>query len=136
MWYGLAPEVEREGVGGAAEHTNEVVLPRLEGLLRDVAAMVIWGHKLVCHVCLPDLVPVRRRDLVVEDLMGGDDALESHAGEALAAGKDEFAFGAVLHGFNPGGATVDVEQDHLVVVTAAGLLREAPSLIRVDGGSG
>ena len=40
---GLAPEVEQESLGYAAKDTDEVVFPCLEGLLGDVAAMVVGG---------------------------------------------------------------------------------------------
>jgi len=73
---GLTPEVERESIGGAAKDTDEVVLPCLEGFLGYVSAVVVGGNQLVGHAGLLDLEFVCCRDLVVEDLMGGDDASE------------------------------------------------------------
>ena len=46
---GLAPQAEGEGAGGAAEDGNKMILPELDGLLGDVAAMVVGGNELVSH---------------------------------------------------------------------------------------
>ncbi len=50
FWDGLAPQVERESVVGAAENTNKVVLLRLEGFFGNVAAMIIGRDQLLQHV--------------------------------------------------------------------------------------
>ena len=47
----LAPQVLRECGGGAAHDTDKVVLPCLDRLFWDVAAMIIREYELVCHVC-------------------------------------------------------------------------------------
>jgi hypothetical protein len=49
VWDELAPQVERKFVGCAADDGNEVVFPSLYGLFGDIAAVVIWWDKLVCH---------------------------------------------------------------------------------------
>ena len=46
----LAPEVHRESGGTATEDTNKVVLEYLDGFFGHVAAMVVQGNKLVCHI--------------------------------------------------------------------------------------
>ena len=113
MLFGLrdspTPQVERESVGGAAENTNEVVLPRLEGFFGDVAAMIVGRDQLVRHVCGRDLSFVSSGDLIVKNLMGGNYALEPHSGKATSLGEDEFALGAILHWFNPCQTAVDVK---------------------------
>ena len=46
----LAPQMEWECLGGAAEDANEVVLSGLNRLFGDVATMVVGRHKLVRHI--------------------------------------------------------------------------------------
>ena len=80
----LAPEVLREGGRGAAEYTNEVIFPGLDGFLCKVATVIVWGYKLESHVGGLDFVSVERRYFVVEDLMIWLDALVFHPCEGVA----------------------------------------------------
>ena len=41
LWDGLAPQMEREGFSGATEDINEVLLPDLDSLLRQVVAVFV-----------------------------------------------------------------------------------------------
>ena len=46
----LAPNMHRHDEGASTEHTEHVVLERLDGLLGKVTTMVIGGYKFVCHL--------------------------------------------------------------------------------------
>ncbi len=46
----LAPKIHRHGGQASAEYADHVVLERLDGLLGDVAMMVIGGGEFVCHL--------------------------------------------------------------------------------------
>ncbi len=78
-----------------------MVFPRLEGLFGDVAAMVARWHKLVRHISGREFRFGGSGDLIVEDLVGGYDALELHLSKAATEGEDEFTFGMNLHWFGP-----------------------------------
>ena len=55
---GLAPKVAWECCGGAAQDADEVIFPSLDGLFCDVAAVIIGGNKLKCHVSERNLLLV------------------------------------------------------------------------------
>ncbi len=46
----LAPEMHRHGGQASTEYADHVVLECLDGLLGKVAAMVVWGGELLCHL--------------------------------------------------------------------------------------
>ena len=100
---GLAPKVAWECCGGAAQDDDEVIFPSLDGLFCDVAAVIIGGNKLICHVSERNLLLVCCGDLVVEDLVFWNNTLGFHAGKDGATGSDEVAGGAAAYGFNPNG---------------------------------
>ena len=58
-----------ESCRSSAHDANEVVLPCLDGLLCQVAMVIIWQHKLECHVGCPYFLPLCRQDLIVKDLV-------------------------------------------------------------------
>jgi hypothetical protein len=47
----LAPKMYWHGGRASAEYADHVVLERLDGFLGKVAAMVVGGDELVCHLC-------------------------------------------------------------------------------------
>ena len=72
---GLAPEVEQESLNCAANDDDEVVFPSLQGLLGDVATMVVGRNELIHHVGGGNFSLIGSRDIVVEDLVSGYNAL-------------------------------------------------------------
>ena len=113
-----------------------MILSRLDRLLCNVPTMVVGRDQLVSHVGGVDFGLVGRQDIVVENFIGGDDDLKSHPIQCLAAGDDHFALGSIFHWFDPRRATVYVIQNHLVVVTTAGLLVEKSCLVSEHDGPG
>ncbi len=89
--------MKQESVSGAVENTNKVVLPRLDGLFGNVAAMIVGRDQLLRHIRDRDFSFVSSGDLVVKNLMGGHYALEPYLGKATSASEDDFALGAILH---------------------------------------
>ena len=57
--------MEGEIVGGSAEDAHEVILPSLDGLLGNVATVVIGRHQLICHARGLDFGFIGFRDLIV-----------------------------------------------------------------------
>ncbi len=80
LWNRLTPQVEREGRLSAAEDNNTMILPRLNLLLSHVLPVVAGWHQVVGHFDGSDLNFVHYRNLVVKDLVDGDNALCRHAG--------------------------------------------------------
>ena len=107
-----------------------MILPSLHGLDGSVASVIIGRHQLVSHGRGLNFGFICVRNLIVQDLVGGDDFLYFHSRQGPSSRQDNLAFGPVLHRFHPSGVVVNVVKDHLVVISAAGLLGEASSLIR------
>ena len=85
------------------------------------------------HVGGFDIFLVEVRDFVVEELVFWDDALALHMIECASTGQNHFP----LHFFywlHPSGVSVDVVEDHLILVAAAGFLRQLASLVCEDRG--
>ena len=61
-----------------------MVLPGLDGSLRQVAAMVVWGDELESHVSVTNLCALGIRDFVIHNLVFWDDALKFHLKRVLA----------------------------------------------------
>ena len=125
----LAPQPKGESMGSAAEDRNKMVLPKLDRLLGDVAAVVVGRYKLVRHTGVCDGFFVLGRRFVVKNLVFGAQAGGSHSGEAAAAGSNHGILRFAREGFNPGCVGVDLVHGHLVFVPAAGSLRERPGLV-------
>ena len=116
----LAPEVLGKGCCGATYDANEVVFPGLDRFFGEVATVIIGWYKLKSHVGGDDLVAIECRDFIVKDLMLRHDALLLHACEGAATCQDHFTLCFVFHWLNPGGVAVNVVEDHLILVAAAG----------------
>jgi hypothetical protein len=127
----LAPKMHRHGGQASAEHADHVVLERLDGLLGQIAPMVIRGDKFVCHLGEFDFGLVCARCLVVKYLVLWDDATLVHSRKCKTAGKNESALTVILEGLIPGGVGVHVVEDHDVAVAKAGYKGEMACLIRV-----
>ena len=97
-----------------------MVLPGLDGSLRQVAAMVVWGDELENHVGVTNLCAVGIQDFVIQNLVFWDDALKFISSECSPTGQDNLSFSPIFHGFNPGGVTIDILHNHLVVIAATG----------------
>ena len=52
-------------------------------------------------MCVTNFGAVGGREFVVKHLVFRNDAMNFHAGEVPAPGKDHFSFGPVFHGFDP-----------------------------------
>ena len=63
-----------------------MVLPGLDGPLRQVAAMVVWGDELEGHVGVTNFCVVGIQDFVIQDLVFWDDALNFHLSECSPTG--------------------------------------------------
>ncbi len=74
----LAPKMHWHGGGASAEYADHVVLEHLDGLLGEVAAMIIRGDKFVCHLGEFSFGFVCKQCLVVEYLVSWDDAALGH----------------------------------------------------------
>ena len=98
----LAPQAEGGSVSCAAEDRDEVVLPKLDRLLGNVAAVVVGRYKLVRHAGVCDGFFVFGRRFVIENLVFRAQAGGSHTGEAAAAGGNHGIFCFAREGFNPG----------------------------------
>ena len=97
-----------------------MVLSGLDVSLRQVAAIVVWGDELEIHVGVTNFCAVGIRDSVIQNLAFWDDALKFHSSKCLPLGQDHLSFGPVFRGFNPGGVTIDIVHNHLVVIAATG----------------
>ena len=109
-----------------------MVLPELDCLLSNFVTVLVGGHKLVRHVGEDDGGLVLLRRLVVEDLVLGVEAGSAHLGDASGPGGNHCVFGFAGEGFDPGGVAVNVMHRHLVLVPAAGGLRELTRLVRIQ----
>jgi hypothetical protein len=127
----LAPKMHRHGGQAFAEHADHVVLERLDGLLGQIALMVIGGDKFVCHLGEFDFSFVCKQCLVVEYLVLWNDAASGQSRECTTAGENEFALAVILEGLAPGGVGVHVVEDHGVAIAEAGDKEEMAHLVRV-----
>jgi hypothetical protein len=127
----LAPKMHRHGGQASAEHADHVVLERLDGLLGQIAPMVIGGDEFVCHLGEFDFGFVCKQCLVVKYLVSWDNAALGHSRKCTTAGKNEFALAVILEGLAPGGVGVHVVEDHDVVVAKAGDKGETACLVHV-----
>ena len=116
----LAPEVLGKRCCGTAQDANEVIFPGLDGFFGEVATLIIWWYVLESHVGGFDFVAIERRDFVVEDLMLWLDALVSHACEGAATCQNHLPLCFVFHWLHPSGVAVNVVEEHLILVAAAG----------------
>ena len=116
----LAPEVLGERCCGAAQDANEVIFPGLDGFSGEVAAVIIWWYELKIHVGGFDFVAIESQDFVVEDLVFRFDVLVFHACEGATTCQDHLPLCFVLHWLHPSGVAVDVVEEHLILVAAAG----------------
>ncbi len=57
----------------AAEDGYKMVFKSLDGFLRSVASVVVWGYKLVGHLIELDLLLEKFGAFVVEDVLFGED---------------------------------------------------------------
>ena len=121
--------MEGKSVGGSAEDAHEVILPSLDGIFGNVVTVIVGRHQLICHARGLNFGFIGFRNLIVQDLVGGDDSLYFYLRQGTSLRQDHLAFGPVLHRFHPSGVAVDVVEDHLVVIATAGLLGETSSLI-------
>jgi hypothetical protein len=103
----------------------------LDGLLGQIALMVIWEGKFVCHHGEFDFGLVCKHCLVVEYLVSWDNAALGHLRKCMMAGENEFALAVILEGLAPGGVGVHVVEDHDVAVAKAGDEGEMAHLVRV-----
>ena len=116
----LVPVVLGERCCGAAQDANEVIFPGLDGCFGEVAAVIIWWYELKSHVSGFDFVAIESQDFVVEDLMLRLDALMSHACEGAATCQNHLPLCFVFHWLHPSGDAVNVVEEHLILVAAAG----------------
>ena len=116
----LASEVLGERCCGAAQDANEVIFPDLDGFFGKVAAVIIWWHELKSNVGGFDFVAIKSRDFVVEDLVLWLDALVFHPCEGAAMCQNHLPLCFVFHWLHPSGVAVDVVEEHLILVAAAG----------------
>ena len=88
LQYGLAPEVGRETICCPTHHSNEVVLPRLNCLLCQVAPVIIWRYKLVGRACIFYFQSVRCGHFIVDYLVSNYYGLRFHMFQGAAPGQD------------------------------------------------
>ncbi len=75
----LAPKMHRHGGQAFAEHADHMVLECLDGLLGQIAPMVIGRDEFICHLGEFDFGFVCKRCLVVKYLVMWDDAALGHS---------------------------------------------------------
>ena len=63
-----------------------------------------------------------------------DNALVLHTIECVLTGQNHFPLRFVFDWLHPSGVAVDVVEEHLILVAAAGALQELASLVYVDCG--
>ena len=107
-------------------------LPCLDGLLCEVATVIIWRRNLECHVGCPYLLPVCRQDIIVKDLLFWENSLVFYSVQCPASGQYHFYLYHVLHGFNPCGLSINFVQDDLISISLTRYVGELPCLIRVE----
>ena len=78
---GLAPHVEGESTRCAAEESDKVVFPKLDGLLGDVAGMVVGWNELVGHAGADDSGLVLGGRFVIQNLVFGVEAGRAYEGD-------------------------------------------------------
>ena len=96
--------------------------------------MIVWRNELESHVGGFDLVSIEGRYFVVEDLVFWDDALVLHTSECALTGQNNSPLCFVFDWLQPSVVAVYVVDGHLILVTAAGALRELAFLVCVDRG--
>ena len=116
----LVPEVLGERGYSAAQNTIKMIFPGLDGFFGDVATVIIWWYKLESRVGGFDFVAIESRDFVVEDLMLWLDALVFHLCEGAATCQNHLPLCFVFYWLHPSGVAVDVVEEHLILVAAAG----------------
>ncbi len=109
-----------------------MVLELLDGLLGEVAAMVVRGGEFVCHLGEFNFGFVCKRCLVVEYLVLWDDAALGHLHKCATAGKNEFALTFILECLAPGGFGVHMVEDQDVAAAKAGDKEDMARLVRVQ----
>ena len=98
--------------------------------------MIVWSDKLESHVGGFDLVLVEGRYFVIEDLVFWYDALVIHMNKCALTGQNHFLLCFVFDSLHPSGVAVDVVEEYLILVAAAGALWELASLVCVGSGVG
>ena len=63
-----------------------MVLPGLDGSLRQVATMVVWGGELESHVGVTNFCALGIQDFVIQNLMFWYYALKFHLSECSPTG--------------------------------------------------
>ena len=113
-----------------------MVLAGLDIFFGDVATVISWRNKLESHVGGFGLFSVEVRDFVVGDLVYWDDALVLQRIKSVSTGHNHFPLCFVFDWLHPSGVAIDVVEEHLILVAAAGALWELASLVCVDRGFG
>ncbi len=109
-----------------------MIFESLDGLLCQVVPMIMRGNKLECHLVQVDSVLKVLRAFVVQDVKFGDNAGGPEAVDQGLVCPNHSACGPVLHWLNEDSITVDLSQDHDVLIPMAGFLWEAPWSVSED----
>ena len=107
LGYCLTPEVDRGSFRRSAHNANEVFLPCLDGLLFQVATVIIWWNNMEFIVVCPDFFPVCRRYPIFEDLVYWKNSLVFDSGQCPVSVQDHFSLCIVIYGFNTGGVSIN-----------------------------
>ena len=82
--------------------------------------VIVWRHKLESHIGGFDLFLAARQEFVVEDLVSWNDALVLHSRKCASTCQNHFSLRFVLHWLHPSGVPVNVVEQHMILVVAAG----------------
>ncbi len=96
-----------------------MVFEGLDGFLDQVAPMIVWGNKLDRHLVQIYGVLKIFRAFIVQDVEFGDNAGGSELVNQGLVCPNHFACGPVLHQLNKDTITVDLSQDHDVLMHTA-----------------
>ena len=96
-----------------------MVFEGLDGLLRQVVPMIVRGNKLECHLIQVESVLEAMRVFVVQDVEFGENAGGSELVNQGLVCPNHFASGPVLHRLNKDSITVNLSQDHDVLIPMA-----------------
>ena len=88
------------------------------------------------HVGGLDFGTIESRDFILEDLVFWFEALTFHAREGASTRQNHFSLRFVLYWTYPSGVAIDVVEQHLILVAAAGTGWKLACLVCVDCGFG
>ena len=113
-----------------------MVFEGLDGLLCNVASMIMGGHELIFHAARFDLVFEVLRAFIVKDMQFGEDHGFCQSIDEHLVSAHHLSRCTVFHWLDENCIAVNFGEYHDILIAAARLFGKSPGLISVDFESG